>query len=377
MFKKLSLLVLLLVCGVQLQSCPTINNSDSPGQIFQPLLQNLQKALDPSNNNDSLSLMYFNRQETENVVAFRYIFKLNYNSGKLYYVAILSTAPLGQEQVENHQIIRFLQSSDIKDSIKLLGIWDLKEKDGIPCLDLRERFWQSWTVTKNQKVCTCTSADPSSCSCEQSTSTVVSPAASSSYHSILASAAMIAGPKVEEQTSNLLGSLKPSSEEKPSQDSLIEELQKQMKAPKSIENPLLPSDGFKGGATVSQGKSSYSYTGSDNNSVSESKVTTTNTTTVTTNSTTETTNSTTETTSNGAEITPEVLNFLLGSQQDKDTVQELGKLLSKVPIGNELNAGGKVLSVKYKRKNDYKIGSVLSGTGKDKIMNPVPKWSMN
>lgn len=143
--------VVLLAGGAlsQVPSCPSLSGGASPSQVFSPFFKKMTHALDPSNRQDDIHLLYFNRQETENNAAFRYVFKLIYNDMKPYFVAILSVAPLGFEDVENHQIIRYMQSSDKSDAVKLLGIWDLKEDERLPCLDLRARFWDSWSARPN------------------------------------------------------------------------------------------------------------------------------------------------------------------------------------------------------------------------------------
>lgn len=135
----------LLVCSYTSETCPSIRDGSPTSLVFSPYIKKLTQALNPSSADDQLQLIYFNRQETEDNAAYRYIFKLTYNKGKTYYVALLSVSPLGSEEIENHQIVRFMQSSDSMDAVKFLGVWNFKEDEVLPCPDLKTQFWRSWS----------------------------------------------------------------------------------------------------------------------------------------------------------------------------------------------------------------------------------------
>ena len=134
------------------EACPSIKDGSSASLVFSPYIKKLTQALNPSNSDDKLDLVFFNRQETEENAAYRYIFRLTYNKGKTYYVALLSVAALGSEEIENHQIVRFMQSSDSMDAIKFLGVWNLKDDEILPCADLKNQFWKSWSARNDTQI---------------------------------------------------------------------------------------------------------------------------------------------------------------------------------------------------------------------------------
>lgn len=58
------------------------------------------------------------------------------------FIGVLSTVPdaLNSTDVNDHKIIRFIHSSDIRDAQKLLGVYDVDTKTNYNCTDIKLKF---------------------------------------------------------------------------------------------------------------------------------------------------------------------------------------------------------------------------------------------
>lgn len=353
---RAGILVMMVAWGAfsQAPSCPSLPGGASPSQVFSPFFKKMVRALDPSTRGEDIHLLYFNRQETESNAAFRYIFKLIYNDMKPYFLAILSVAPLGSEDIENHQIIRYMQSSDKSDAIKLLGIWDLKEDERLPCLDLRARFWDSWNSKPNgfpsPSALVMSAPAPETYSNTVTTvhtEKVVTPAmASVSVQRVAApnSDSLLAAlrgtissalPPTQTQTQTITESASSSFDSSPTQQ-LIKQIQQQLQLQQAQQLQTVSVPQMQQIHTVQNFPQLQQF----------------------------------------AQMVPQqniVPAGLLGASSAEAV--DMQTAVRTAQSGQQaIGPNGKPMVLKFLRANNYQIGSTLSGTGRDKIMNPVAQW---
>lgn len=134
------LILLVAVNGLRGDDCPTLPNIGSPVNIFSVYFQNFFKAVQEKNWDSSLTLILFNSREVEDIYTNRFIWRLNYNDSKINYIGILSTFPVKSTPESEHNIVRFIQTSDIADAHKLLGLYEGTETEVLLCAGLKARF---------------------------------------------------------------------------------------------------------------------------------------------------------------------------------------------------------------------------------------------
>lgn len=134
------LILLVAVNGLRGDDCPSLPNLGSPVNIFSVYFQNFFKAVQEKNWDSSLTLILYNSREVEDIYTNRFIWRLNYNDAKINYIGILSTFPVKSTPESEHNIIRFIQTSDIADAHKLLGLYEGTETEVLLCAGLKARF---------------------------------------------------------------------------------------------------------------------------------------------------------------------------------------------------------------------------------------------
>lgn len=123
------------------EACTDVPGLGSAANIFHVYFQNFFDSMDLSNEKNGLELITMTEQRLEAIV-YRFIFKYNTNGSKDYYVGVLSTIPskdLEQGNL-NHKVIRFIQSSDINDAKRLIGLYDIDETQSTDC-GYKMDFW--------------------------------------------------------------------------------------------------------------------------------------------------------------------------------------------------------------------------------------------
>ena len=122
-------------------SCKNIPGIGSPVNIFHSFFQNFLGSMSPDKGNSGVELVLLNEQNIENLV-YRFIFKYTNTRNRTYYVGILSTIPEDQFEEPNpeHMIVRFIQSSDVQDAQRLLGLYNFDEKISNEC-EYKDKFW--------------------------------------------------------------------------------------------------------------------------------------------------------------------------------------------------------------------------------------------
>ena len=134
-------LISLLVGGSKAEECKDVPGLGSAANIFHVYFQNFFDSMDLSNDKNGLELVTMTEQRLEAIV-YRFIFKYNTNGQKDYFVGVLSTIPLKNlEQGDlTHKVIRFIQSSDINDAKRLIGLYDIDETQHTDC-GYKMDFW--------------------------------------------------------------------------------------------------------------------------------------------------------------------------------------------------------------------------------------------
>lgn len=143
--RLVALLTLILIVRSSVgKGCPTVSGLNSPISILQAHVNGLLKWLSPQNTADQVSLVMFNEQKIDSIV-YRYIFKVTTEAKKTYYIGVLSqiTSETLKSSEPVHNVIRFIQSADLRDAQRLLGIYDLGNGTEDTCTNLKEEFSMS------------------------------------------------------------------------------------------------------------------------------------------------------------------------------------------------------------------------------------------
>lgn len=123
------------------QHCPKVPGLDSPGNIFHTYVTKLLTLMDPHKAEQNIGLVMINKQVLDSTI-YRYIFKVTKENGKHYFIGILSQIKSDENSDinEHHNIVRYIESSDMRDAQRLLGIYDATEDDEIDCGNMKEKF---------------------------------------------------------------------------------------------------------------------------------------------------------------------------------------------------------------------------------------------
>ena len=142
--QALLILVALIAClgTVRAQICPRVQGLGSPVNIFHTYINTLLKFANPSSD-ESVTVTMVNEQSLDSLI-YRYIFRVTTRNNRVSFIGILSQ--ITQENIKNqsfaHNVVRFIQSSDIRDAQRLLGIYDATKDDELNCGNLKETLAQ-------------------------------------------------------------------------------------------------------------------------------------------------------------------------------------------------------------------------------------------
>lgn len=134
------IVIILLGFSVKTDSCPVLPAIGSPVNLFSVFFRSFFRVMQDDNAESQLTLVLFNSREVEDVVTSRSIWRLSFNDSKTNYIGILSTFPKVPKADSQHNIIRFIQSSDILDAQRLLGLYEGSEVGVLPCASLKSNF---------------------------------------------------------------------------------------------------------------------------------------------------------------------------------------------------------------------------------------------
>lgn len=125
-----------------LKKCPKVPGVREPINIIHTFFQAIFSAFDTRNDETDIKLVQFSEQLHEAVV-YRYIFKYTGKHGKSYYLGVLSTIPGDKvdDPEPEHIVVRFIQSTDINDAKRLLGMYDEVEGGEEEC-GYKNSFWE-------------------------------------------------------------------------------------------------------------------------------------------------------------------------------------------------------------------------------------------
>ena len=121
--------------------CPTVSGLNSPISILQSHVNGLLKWVSPNNTADQVSLVLFNEQKID-LAVYRFIFKVTTEANKIFYIGVLSQITPDSAKTGDpvHNVLRFIQSTDLRDSRRLLGIYDVHDGLQESCPNLKEDF---------------------------------------------------------------------------------------------------------------------------------------------------------------------------------------------------------------------------------------------
>lgn len=122
-------------------SCKDVPGIGAPVNIFHSYFQNFFSSMSLGKTQSGVELILFNEQNIESLV-YRFIFRYTNTRNKTYFIGILSTIPDDQINEPNpeHMIVRFIQSSDLNDTQRLLGLYNVNANNANDC-DYKNKFW--------------------------------------------------------------------------------------------------------------------------------------------------------------------------------------------------------------------------------------------
>lgn len=122
------------------QECPSLPQLGSPINIFSEYFRSFFEAMNLKNDDSSVLLLLYNSKPIEDIITNRFIWRLNYNDDKVTYIGILSTFPVKKSDKNRHNIVRFIQTADISDAKRLLGVYEGSETEALICAGFKARF---------------------------------------------------------------------------------------------------------------------------------------------------------------------------------------------------------------------------------------------
>ena len=132
-----------------LKTCKKIQGIGQPVNIFHRYFQQTMNIFNPKNSNLRIKLIYY-REQNEKMSYHRFVFKLKNNfASRWEYVGIVSVVP--RHEIDSgkftHYIVRYLNSTKLRDVASLLGIYEIKdfENDDLNCPKMKEH-WLSYLM---------------------------------------------------------------------------------------------------------------------------------------------------------------------------------------------------------------------------------------
>lgn len=124
------------------KKCPKVPGIGPSINIVSEYFQTIFNVMRTDNEDTNIKLIQFSEQLHEAIV-YRYIFKYVGDRQKTYYIGVLSTIPGDEVEKPNpkHIVVRFIQSTDINDAKRLLGMYDTLEESEEEC-GFKMSFWE-------------------------------------------------------------------------------------------------------------------------------------------------------------------------------------------------------------------------------------------
>jgi hypothetical protein len=122
--------------------CPRVPGLINPINIFHQYFKQTIKIFNPNEKQTSVELLYYRVQKKRSHVH-RFVFRLkNTYANRYEYVGIVSVVPKKEilSGRNKHYIIRYINSADLLDTITLLGVYEVNEKRGISCGNMK-KIW--------------------------------------------------------------------------------------------------------------------------------------------------------------------------------------------------------------------------------------------
>ena len=129
------------------EDCPSLPELGSPVNIFSEYFRSFFEAMNLKNDDSSILLLLYNSKPIEDIITNRFIWRLNYNDDKVTYIGILSTFPAKKSDKNRHNIVRFIQTADISDAKRLLGVYEGSETEALICAGFKARFKEFYEKT--------------------------------------------------------------------------------------------------------------------------------------------------------------------------------------------------------------------------------------
>ena len=122
--------------------CEKIEGVGSPTNLIHEYFKQIYNVLYNQSEEKPLELLSISDQEEENEIH-RLIFRLKIEE-IYYYIGILSVIPKKEMKKANplNYIIRYIQSKDVRDAQRFLGVYDINLKNELICpFDIKTEFW--------------------------------------------------------------------------------------------------------------------------------------------------------------------------------------------------------------------------------------------
>jgi hypothetical protein len=124
------------------RTCPKVKGLSNPVIIFHKYFKQTMSVFNPNNDRTEVKLIHYEEQLTDISKHF-FVFRIkNTYTNKFDFVGIVSVIPESElvSGKNTHFILRYINSKQLKDTMFLLGIFDLDENFEFPCYDNKQKW---------------------------------------------------------------------------------------------------------------------------------------------------------------------------------------------------------------------------------------------
>ena len=144
--------------------CSEVRGLGNPINIFHQYFRQTIQVFNPKQKKTEVKLLYYRKQESK-VHIHRFVFRLkNTYANRFEYVGIVSVVPKKELETGRyrHFIVRYINSSDLIDTVTLLGVYETKYSTPIKCPKMKED-WLDYLIEHPYVVSECKQKDNPDC----------------------------------------------------------------------------------------------------------------------------------------------------------------------------------------------------------------------
>lgn len=146
------------------KSCKEVRGLGNPINIFHQYFRQTIQVFNPKQKKTEVKLLYYRMQKSK-VHVHRFVFRLkNTYANRFEYVGIVSVVPKKELESERyrHFIVRYINSSDLVDTVTLLGVYEAKSSKPVHCPKMKEK-WLDYLIEHPYVVTECKQKENPDC----------------------------------------------------------------------------------------------------------------------------------------------------------------------------------------------------------------------